>query len=62
MIPRRLQTAIDEAKVVGSRAVPVTFEELALVIEAAKAEGRLEAQLDRQPLWLWATGPETEGE
>jgi hypothetical protein len=57
MIPARLQTAIDEAKAVGSRAVPVTFDELALIIEAARAEGRMEAQLSRQPLWLWATGP-----
>jgi hypothetical protein len=57
MIPPRLQTAIDEAKAVGSRAVPVTFDELALIIEAAKAEGRAEARQAIPAPWLWATGP-----
>jgi hypothetical protein len=57
MIPPRLQTAIDEAKAVGSRAVPVTFDELALIIEAARAEGRAEARQAIPAPWLWATGP-----
>jgi hypothetical protein len=57
MIPARLQTAIDEAKAVGSRAVPITFDELALIIEAAKAEGRAEARQAIPAPWLWATGP-----